>query len=156
MPNWLHLFVNFVYHLGLAIWIGGTLALGALVAPMLFRTLPRLQAGAVFGPTLRRFARLRLAALIAIVVAAAVKFAVWESGPTVWIGIRWAAIVVMAATVLFEIGVLEGALEARRVHLTPDMSEEHPERRAFNALHKRAESLAKTGFMASLVALLLS
>lgn len=156
MPNWLYLFTNFVYHLGLAIWIGGTLVLGAIVAPMLFRTLPRLQAGGVFGPMLRRFARLRLGSLVAIVIAAAVKFAAWESGPTVWIGIRWAAIVVMAATVLFEIGVLEGALEARRVHLTPDMSEDHPERRAFNVLHKRAESLAKTGFLAALVALLLS
>ncbi len=35
MPNWLHLFTNLVYHLGLALWIGGTIVLGALVAPAL-------------------------------------------------------------------------------------------------------------------------
>ena len=47
MPNWLYLLTNFVYHLGLAIWIGGSIALGALVAPALFRMLPRPQAVAV-------------------------------------------------------------------------------------------------------------
>ena len=60
MPNWLHLFVNGLYHLGLALWIGGAVALGALAAPVLFGALPRQQAGSIFGPTLRRFAKLRL------------------------------------------------------------------------------------------------
>lgn len=156
MPNWLHLFTNFCYHLGLAIWIGGTIVLGALVAPALFRALPRHQAGGVFGPTLRRFARVRVAALIITLLAAAVKHAVWESGAALWISIRWAALIVMAATVLYEIGYLERVMEARRVHLTPEMAEEHPERRAFNALHKRAEALMKVGFTAALAALLLS
>jgi hypothetical protein len=156
MPNWLYLCVNFVYHFALAIWIGGTIILGAFVAPALFRSLPRPQAGGVFGPVLRRFARVRLGAFIALVVTAAVKHAVWESGGTIWIALRWIALAVMAATLLYEIGVLEGALEARRVHLTPEMPEDHPERRAFNALHKRAEGLMKAGFMAALVALFLS
>jgi uncharacterized membrane protein len=156
MPNWSFLFTNFVYHLGLTLWIGGTIALGALVAPALFRSLPRLEAGGLFGPMLRRFARLQLAALIAVVIAAAVKAAVWESGAVIWIAVRWAALIVMAATVLYEIAVLEKTLEARRAHLTPEMAEEHPERRAFNALHKRAEGLAKIGFAAALVALLMS
>lgn len=156
MPNWLHLFTNFCYHLGLAIWIGGTIVLGALVAPALFRALPRHQAGGVFGPTLRRFARVRVAALIITLLAAAVKHAVWESGAALWVSIRWAALIVMAATVLYEIGYLERVMEARRVHLTPEMAEEHPERRAFNALHKRAEALMKVGFTAALAALLLS
>lgn len=38
-----------------------------------------------------------------------------------------------------KIGYLERALEARRVHLTPDMPDSDPQRRAFNTLHKRAE-----------------
>jgi uncharacterized membrane protein len=156
MPNWLHLLTNFCYHAGLAVWIGGTVVLGALVAPALFRALPRHQAGSIFGPTLRRFARVRLAALIVTVLAAAVKHAIWESGAMVWIAIRWGALIIMAATVLYEIGVLERALEARRVHLTPDMPEEHPERRGFNALHQRAETLMKLGFIAALAALLMS
>jgi uncharacterized membrane protein len=156
MPNWLHLFNNLFYHLGLAIWIGGTLVLGALVAPALFRALPRFEAGGIFGPTLRRFARLRVAALLVTIVAAAVKYAVWESGPTLWIAIRWAALLFMAATLLYEIGSLERTLEARRVHLTAEMAEDHPQRRAFNALHKRAEGLLKGSVLAAVVAMLLS
>jgi hypothetical protein len=156
MPNWVHLVTNLVYHLGLALWIGGAVVLGALVAPGLFRALPRLQAGSIFGPVLRRFARLRLGALIATIAAAGVKHALWEGSSTVWIALRWAALLFMAATVLYEIGSLERALEARRVHLTPEMVEEDPQRRAFNALHKRAEGLMKASMVAALVAMLLS
>lgn len=156
MPNWLHLFTNLIYHLGLAIWIGGTVALGMLVAPALFRSLPRPQAGSIFGPTLRRFARLRLGALIAAMAAAGLKYALWERTPTVWISLRWAALLFMAAAVLYEIASLERALEARRMHLTPEMGEDHPERRAFHALHRRAEGLMKASFVAALIAFLLS
>lgn len=156
MPNWLHLFTNLVYHLGLGIWIGGTIVLGALVAPTLFRALPRPQAGGIFGPTLRKFARLRVAALVATIVAAAVKYLLWERGATLWIGVRWAALGVLAAMVVYELAVLEPALEARRVHLTPDMGEDHPDRRAFNVLHQRAERLMKAGLVAATAALLIS
>ena len=156
MPNWLHLFTNLVYHLGLALWIGGAVVLGALVAPALFRSLPRAEAGAIFGPTLRRFARVRLGALVATVAAAGVKHAVWERTPSLWITLRWAALGVMAAAVLYEIAYLERALEARRVHLTPEMAEDHPQRRAFTALHKRAEGLLKASLVAALLAMLLS
>ena len=156
MPNWLHLFTNLVYHLGLAIWIGGTIVLGALVAPALFRALPRPQAGGIFGPTLRRFARLRLGALVATIVAAAVKHTLWERTATLWISLRWAALGVLAAAVLYELAWLEPKLEARRVHLMPDMADDHPERRAFNVLHKRAEGLMKASLVAALAAMLIS
>lgn len=156
MPNWVHLFTNLIYHLGLAIWVGGTIVLGALVAPALFRALPRPQAGSIFGPTLRKFARLRLVALVATMIAAGVKHAIWERTATVWISLRWAALLFMAAAALYELAFLEPALEARRVRLTPEMADDHPERRAFNALHKRAEGLMKATLIAALAALLIS
>lgn len=155
MPNWLHLVTNLIYHLALALWIGGAVALGALTAPALFRALPRPQAGAIFGPILRKFARLRVAAIVAAIAAAAFKHVMWET-VTLWIAIRWAALAFLAFAVLYEIGVLEKQLEARRVHLTPEMSEEHPERRAFNRLHSRAEGLLKASVAAAVVAMLLS
>jgi len=156
MPNWLHLFTNLVYHLGLALWIGGTIVLGALVAPALFRAMPRAEAGAIFGPTLRRFARLRLAALVATIVAAGMQHAVWERTPSLWISLRWAALGVLAAAVLYEIAWLEPKLEARRVHLTHEVADDHPERREFNKLHKRAERLMKASLVAALAAMLIS
>jgi hypothetical protein len=156
MPNWLHLFTNLIYHLGLALWIGGAVALGALAAPQLFRALPRAQAGGIFGPMLRRFARLRVGALVATIAAAALKHALWERTPNIWMAIRWAALLFMAAAVLYEIAHLERALESRRVLLTPEMDEEHPHRRDFNALHKRAEALLKASVLAAIVAMLLN
>jgi len=143
VPNVLYLVAHGVYHIGLAIWIGGALALGALTAPALFRALPRAEAGAIFGPILRRFSRLRLGALVAVVVAAGVNFALWEthtSSP--WLVLRWTAIVVMAATVMYEILYLEPRLATRG----PD----------FDVLHARAESLMKAGVVAALAAAVLS
>lgn len=156
MPNFGHLATNLLYHLGLAIWIGGTVALGGLVAPQLFRALPRHQAGAIFGPTLRRFARVRVFALAITIAAAATKHLVWERNATAWISIRWFVLAFLAAAVVYEIAVLEKRMEARRVHLTPETAEDDPHRRAFNALHKRAELLMKTSLLAAVVAMLLS
>ena len=156
MPNWGHLLTNLLSHLGLAIWIGGTVALGALTAPALFRALPRPEAGALFGSILRRFARLRLGALVAVLVAAAVRFLLWEKGATPWIALRWAALAFLAAALLYEIAMLEPALDERRRRLTPTMDEQQPERVAFGRLHRRAERLMKLSLLAALVALLLS
>src|SRR6059036_2555906 len=108
MPNWLHLFVNGLYHLGLALWIGGAIALGALAAPVLFGALPRQQAGAIFGPTLRRFARLRVLALVLVVVGAGCKFLFYEShAAIIWIALRWAAIAFLALDLVYELGYQE-------------------------------------------------
>ncbi|MEO8379919.1 MAG: DUF4149 domain-containing protein [Acidobacteriota bacterium] len=155
MPNWLHLFTNLIYHLGLAVWIGGTVALGALVAPRLFRELPRTEAGALFGAILRRFARVRLVALVASMAAAGVKHVLWEQN-TIWIAVRWAALLIMAGALLYELSSLEWELEARRSHLTPEMGDDHPHRRAFQRLHERAEAVLKTSVVAALVAMFFS
>lgn len=157
MPNWFYIATNAVYHLGLAVWIGGTLVLGALTAPALFRSLPRPDAGAIFGPILRRFARLRLAALVGVIAAAAVKYVVWEThARNVWIAVRWAAITFMAVAVLYEIVYLERAIEARRADLRPDLPDDHPSRRAFAVLHTRAERLMSASLVAAVVAVILS
>jgi uncharacterized membrane protein len=143
MPNWFYLVINFLFHLGLAIWIGGAIALGALVAPALFKALPREQAGAIFGPTLRRFARLRILALALILAGAAAKYFVWERhAATPWIALRWAGIAFLAFAVAYEVGYLERAMAARDA--------------AFATLHRRAEVLMKSSLAAALIALFFS
>jgi len=146
MPNWGYLAINFLYHLGLALWIGGAVVLGALVAPALFRALPRTDAGNIFGPTLRRFSRMRVIAIGLVVIAAAVKYTVWERhAASPWIAIRWAAIATLALDVAYEIGYLEPALERARGNTD-----------AFGRLHKRSEMLMKSALVDALVALLFS
>ena len=135
MPNWLHIFVNGLYHLGLALWIGGAVALGAL---------PRQQAGSIFGPTLRRFAKLRLAAVALMIAGAGAKHVIFESfAKSPWIAVRWALIAVLAVTVVYEIGVLHPAME--RLRGDP----------AFQRLHKRSEGLMKASLAVAVIALFL-
>src|SRR6266849_6548867 len=59
VPNWIYLFFNALYDLGLAIWIGGVVVISAIVAPAQFARFPRYQAIVIMAPILRRFARLR-------------------------------------------------------------------------------------------------
>jgi uncharacterized membrane protein len=145
MPNWLYLLFNFLYQLGLAIWIGGSIALGALVAPALFKELPRQQAGGIFGPILRRFSRVRVIAVVLIIVGAAARYVGWERNPNPWIAMRWAAIAFLAAVVVYEIGYLEPALERRR-----------GDAEGFAKLHRRSEVLMKSTLVVAIVALFLS
>jgi putative copper export protein len=146
MPNWSYILINALYHLGLALWIGGAIALGALAAPVLFRSLPRQQAGSIFGPTLRRFARLRVLALLLIVVGAGCKFLFYEShAATVWLALRWAAIAFLALALVYELGYQERAMERAR-----------GDEVVFGRLHRRAEALLRASVLAALLALVLS
>jgi uncharacterized membrane protein len=157
MPNWLYLLFNCLYHLGLAIWVGGTIALGALTAPALFNALPRPQAGAIFGPLLRRFARVRIAALIGIILGAGAKYLMWETHAiSPWIVVRWLMIAFLAFSLICEIAFFEPRLEAQRVLLTPEMAADNPQRIAFNVLHHRAEKLLQLALLAGVVALFFS
>ncbi len=157
MPNWGYILINALYHLGLALWIGGAIALGALVAPMLFRSLPRQQAGAILGPTLRRFARLRGLALALILAGAGCKFLFYEShAASAWIAIRWTAIAFLALELVYELGYQERAMERLRQQLGPEVAEDDPRRLAFGRLHRRAEGLLRASVLAALLALVLS
>lgn len=148
MPNWAHLLTTLVYHLGLAIWIGGAIALGALAAPVLFGNLPRPQAGSLFGPILRRFSRLRLAALIFTIAAAAVKYLVWETHTrSVWILFRWIALGLLALIVVYELAYIEPVMARHR---------DDPDRKVFTALHKQSEGLMKISLVLAVLAMLLS
>ena len=157
VPNWTFIVINALYHLGLALWVGGAIALGALAAPVLFRALPRPQAGGLFGPILRRFARLRVLALLLIVTGEGAKFLLYEShAATIWIALRWAAIAFLALDLVYEIGYQEGVMERLRQQMGPDAAADDSRRLAFGRLHRRAEALMRVSILAALLALVLS
>jgi uncharacterized membrane protein len=150
MPNWAYLLVTLVYNLALAVWIGGAVALGALTAPTLFAGLERSRAGELFGLILRKFARLRLVALLCAIAAALIKYLAWETRAGqygLWVSLRWTAIVVMAAAVLYEIFYLEGALARHRDDASGP---------AFQTLHRRAELILSGSVAAATAALLIN
>jgi uncharacterized membrane protein len=156
VPNWLYLFFNALYHLGLGLWIGGTIVLGALVAPALFKALPRHDAGSIFGGILLRFARLRAAALIMIIVSAAAKVLIWERNDMApWLAVRWAAIVLLAWALVVDIR-RTGKMMQWHSGIGPDVADDDPRRLYFNLLHVRAEGLMKASIVAAFFALLFS
>jgi uncharacterized membrane protein len=155
MPNVYHLLVSAVYHIALALWLGGGIALGALVAPELFRQLPRPQAGGIFAPVLRRFARLRLVAIVIAVAAAGVKHLVWETHTASgWIVVRWVALTFLTVAVLYEVAALQPAMEKLRPAIAADR-DDNMARAQFGRLHKRSEALLKSSMIATVVAILL-
>lgn len=157
MPNWIYIFFNLLYNLGLALWIGGAVALGALTAPELFRALPRHQAGSIFGPILGRFARLRAWALVLIVIGAGAKFLWWERhAVSPWIAVRWAAIVLMAWALIVDISLQKKMRIAAVTNLGPDVPDDSPVRALFNLWHVRAERVMKASVIAAIFALIFS
>lgn len=151
MPNLFYMFVSFVYHAALALWVGGAIALGAFAAPVLFGGMPRPQAGSLFGPILRRFSRARVVAIALAIGASAVKAAVWERhAASPWIAARWALLTLLCAVVLYEVLSLEKAIRA-----AAPPSGESPSPR-FTRLHRRSEMLMKLSLAAALGAIFLA
>jgi len=155
LPNWIYLIFQFLYILGLAIWIGGALALGAATAPELFKALPKQQAGAIFGPILGRFARMRAVALLLIVVSAGARFLIWERhAASLWLIGRWAAIVLLAWSLLGEMSI-QRKMRVFGANLGPE-TDDNPVRVYFQFLHTRAEGVMKASVIAAAVALFFS
>ena len=156
MPNWFYLFVNTLYHLGLGLWIGGAVVLSALVAPALFAALPRHQAVGIFGPILRRFARLRLAALVMIIVGAGVKFLIWERHDMApWLAVRWAAIVLLAWALVVDLSRTSRLIRSL-ASVGPDIPPDDPRRQFNDLMHIRADGIMKASVVAAFIALLFS
>src|SRR5258706_4228626 len=104
MPNWIYLFFNALYLLGLGLWIGGAVVLSAIVAPSLFTSLPPHHAIILMAPILRRFARLRLGALLMILVGAGAEVLICERlALSPLLAVRWRAIVLLAWALLVDL-----------------------------------------------------
>ena len=156
MPNWFYLFFNVLYHLGLAFWIGGALVLAAVVEPALFGALPRHEAIGIFAPILRRFARLRVVALLLILIGAGAKFLIWERFDLApWLAVRWAAIVLLAWALLFDV-LRTGRLMQLLAGVGPDVAPDDPRRQFNDVMHIHANGLMKASVIAAFLALLFS
>ncbi len=146
MPNLSFVTVNFAVHLALALWIGGTVFLGVLAAPIVFRGAPtRTIAGTLTGAMVDGFAYMKVGAMIVIVAGAAIRFKRWEVWNG-WIGARFAFIVAacvleLAATFLVGPRILAARASIEEAGLDFDGDAEHPLRRRFRRLHGAAMGL---------------
>ena len=150
----------FLYHLSLAILVGGGIVLGSAVAPGIFRTVSsRGEAGTIFGAALARWDGLAILCVIVIVITSALRFGVEVVGlPEPRLIARWLALAVMSAGVIFGSGWANPVARSLRAQ-TPafdDLPESTPVRREFAALHRRSSTAMRVAVFAGLVAMFLS
>ncbi len=156
LPNLPYLLASFVHLLGLSVWLGGIVALGAIAAPVLFRRLPRTEAGALFGPMLRVFEKVSLGAAIATVAGAAAKGWLGGQNANVWIVSRDVALGVMVLLLLAANFGVHPAIR-RLQEATPGIGalpETDPARARFQRMHKLSERMMSAQLFLGLVVLL--
>ena len=158
VPNVAFLVASFVHALGMAVWLGGIVALGAIAAPVLFRRLPRPDAGALFGPMLRVFEKVALGAAIFAVTGAAAKAWLGGQQPNLWAVLRYGALAAMCLLLFLANTVVHPAI--RRVQeANPGISalpETDPARVRFQKLHKLSERMMSAQLLLGLVVLFFS
>lgn len=158
LPNLPYMVASFLHLLGLAVWLGGIVALGAIAAPVLFRRLPRPDAGALFGPMLRVFEKVSLGAAALTVAGAAGKAWIGGQHLNVWSAARMTALGAMVLLLAWAALSVHPAIRAVQ-EANPRVSElpeDAPPRVAFGRLHKRSERIMMAQLWFGLVVLFLA
>ena len=153
--------LQFLYHVALAILVGGGLVLGSAVAPAIFKTVAsRGEAGAIFGAALARWDGLAILCVIVAVLTSALKAGAYEVNgvPEARLIARWIALAVMATAVIFSSGWANPVARSLRAQAPAwdEMPESTPLRREFAALHRRSSRAMRVAIMAGLIAMFLS
>ena len=135
------------YFLALAVWVGGLLALTAVVAPTVFRLAPsRSAAGAIFGPTLRTFGYVEMACAGVVAVC---SIYLWRAAPREgWVeGVRLGLVALMVLLLFVHV-----------LGIAPAMAQEQgaADRTRFDTLHRWSVRVVGATLLAGLALLVLS
>ena len=153
--------LQFVYHLALAILVGGALVLGSAAAPAIFRTVrSRGEAGAIFGAVLARWDGLAILCVIAVVLTSVLKAGAYEVNgvPELRLVARWIAIVLLVAAVLYSSGWANPVARSLRAQSPAwdDLPDSAPLRQEFAKLHRSSSGAMRLAVIAGLIVLFLS
>jgi hypothetical protein len=153
--------LHFLYHLALAILVGGSLVLGTAVAPALFgSTRSRSDAGTLFGNVLARFDGLAIFSVLVIAVTSVLKAVSFEVVGSVEPRLlaRWAALLVLAIATLYSSAWANPVARAIRSQTTgfDDQPAGSPARLEFARLHDRSRRAMSLAVLGGLVAMFLS
>ena len=153
--------LQFVYHLALAILVGGSLVLGAAAAPAIFASVrSRGEAGAIFGAVLGRYDGLAILCVVLIVLTSILKAGAFEitGAPETRLVMRWLALLVLCGATLYSSAWASPVARSIRAQ-TPgwdDMRDDTPMRREFQSLHRSARRAMTVAILAGIVAMFLS
>lgn len=154
--------LQFLYHLALAVLVGGAIVLGGAAAPAIFKTVsPRGRAGSVFGAVLARWDGAAILSVIVLAVTSALKAGAFEIGggiPEARLVGRWVALALLSATVLYSSGWANPVARSIRAQTQAwdDLPESAPLRREFAKMHRGSSRAMRLGLLAGLVAMFLS
>jgi hypothetical protein len=153
--------LQFLYHLALAVLVGGSLVLGAAVAPAVFATArSRSEAGTIFGATLGRFDGVAILALIVLAATSFLKATSFEvtGVPEPRLLVRWAALVLLGVATLYSSAWANPVARSIRAS-TPgfdDLPPSAPARVEFAKMHAGSRRAMSVAVLVGLVVLFLS
>ena len=152
--------LQFLYHLALAILVGGSLVLGTAVAPVLFAsTRSRAEAGALFGSMLARFDGLAVFSVIVLTATSVLKALGFEvtGAPDARLVLRWVALAILATAILYSSAWANPV--ARQIRGATAGFDEQPQnspaRIEFTKLHQRSRRAMSIAVVFGLLALFL-
>ena len=152
--------LQFLYHLALAILVGGSLVLGTAVAPALFATSRSIaDAGTLFGNVLARFDGLAIFSVVVLTITSVLKAVGFEvtGTPDTRLVVRWSALAVLVLATLYSSAWANPV--ARQIRAaTPGFDEQpqnSPARIEFARLHQRSRRAMSVAVVFGLVALFL-
>jgi hypothetical protein len=152
--------LQFLYHLALAVIVGGGFVLGSVVAPALFRSAPRSEAGTLFAAALARWDGLAIFCVILVVLTSALKAGAFEvnEAPETRLILRWIALVIMSGAILYGSGWAGPVARTIRSQTRDfdDLPPSAPARVEFAKLHRSSSRALRVAVVAALVALFLS
>lgn len=158
--NILFQIVHFFYYLALSFFIAGSVCLGAIAAPAIFKGLSsRDKAGEIFGSILEKFDGILYVCMITLVATSLLRFYVFEKGDlNRFLLLRYGAIFLVIAAFLYSSTSISPRLRALRetIGSFDSVAENHPNRVEFNRLHKQSVCLGIFQFFFSLAALFVS
>lgn len=138
MPNWTFLTLHFFHTMALALWVGGIVAIGMIVAPAAFANAPsREVAGSIVGLSLQRFDRVVAGCIVALATTS-VLMTTWFGRWSPWYAIEYVCIVLMSGSALFSMIVLTPRMRRLR-QLTgrqPSTGDSDGSQKEFSRLHR--------------------
>jgi hypothetical protein len=135
--------------LGLALMIGGMLALGAFTAPLVFKTLPREEAGFLMGQIFGRYDKVLIGAVVLCLLGEGLRFWSGFGKPGILMGLREVILAILSLAILYNTLVLTPKIQAYQAQRTTqsisssEMASPAISKEAFDQTHKQAEGLYK-------------
>ena len=153
--------LQFVYHLALAILVGGAVVLGLAAAPAIFASVSsRGEAGAIFGAVLGRYDVFAVPCVFLIFATSVLKATAFEvtGTPETRLIVRWLALLILCGATLYSSVWASPVARSIRAQ-TPgwdDLREDAPLRREFQSLHRSARRAMTVAILAGVFAMFLS